>query len=326
MSKTIKWGILGTGWIASQFTKDLAYASNGEAYAVGSRTAESAEKFAAEYGIKKAHASYEDLVNDPEVDAIYVATPHPFHKENVLLCLRAGKAVLCEKPFTVNAGEVEELVSFARENKIFLMEGMWTRFLPAICKVREWLNEGKIGEIKLVKADFGFRADYDPEGRLLNPKLGGGALLDAGIYPVSFASMIFGAEPEQVWSTAHIGDTGVDEEFSLLFSYGSGKTAQLNGAVRLGLTNIAFIYGTDGHIRIPSFLNAYTAELHVNGNVTTFEDDRESIGYAFEAEELGRCLIEGRTESSVIPLGESVSIMKLLDQIRGQWGLRYPFE
>ncbi|MCM3781786.1 Gfo/Idh/MocA family oxidoreductase [Neobacillus mesonae] len=326
MSKTIKWGILGTGWIASQFTKDLAFASNGEAYAVGSRNLDSASRFAAEYGIEKAHGSYEDLVNDSEIDAIYVATPHPFHKENVLLCLRAGKAVLCEKPFTVNAAELEEVVSYAKENKIFLMEGMWTRFLPAIRQVREWIAQEKIGEIKLVKADFGFRADDNPEGRLLNPNLGGGALLDAGIYPVSFASMIFGAEPKQVWSTADIGKTGVDEQFSLLFDYGSGKTAQLNGAVRLGLTNEAYIYGTEGYIRIPSFLNAATAVLHVNGNEEVFEDNRTSLGYAFEAEEVGRCLSEGETESSVIPLEESVAIMKLLDQIRGQWGLRYPFE
>ncbi|MBB3131435.1 putative dehydrogenase [Paenibacillus rhizosphaerae] len=326
MPKTIKWGILGTGWIASQFTKDLAFAENGEAAAVGSRTLDSASRFAADYGIGKAYGSYEELANDPDIDAIYVATPHPAHKENVLLCLKAGKAVLCEKPFTVNASELEEAVSYAKENKVFLMEGMWTRFLPVIRKVREWLDEGRIGEVQLVKADFGFRAGVNPEGRLFNPSLGGGALLDAGIYPVSFASMIFGAEPEEVSSTAQIGSTGVDEQFSLLLSYGSGKTAQLNGAIRLNMDNEACIYGTEGYIRIPSFLNATRAALYVNGSEEIFEDDRTSLGYAFEAEEVARCLAEGRTESSVIPLEESVAIMKLLDRIRGQWGLRYPFE
>lgn len=326
MPKTIQWGILGTGWIASQFTKDLAFAVNGVAAAVGSRTMDSASRFAADYGIGKAYGSYEELANDPDIDAIYVATPHPAHKENVLLCLKAGKAVLCEKPFTVNAGELEEAVSYAKENKVFLMEGMWTRFLPVIRKVREWLDEGRIGDVQLVKADFGFRAGVNPEGRLFNPSLGGGALLDAGIYPVSFASMIFGAEPEEVSSTAQIGSTGVDEQFSLLLSYGAGKTAQLNGAIRLNMDNEACIYGTEGYIRIPSFLNATRAALYVNGSEEIFEDDRTSLGYAFEAEEVARCLAEGRTESSVIPLEESVAIMKLLDRIRGQWGLRYPFE
>ncbi|MET3851075.1 putative dehydrogenase [Paenibacillus sp. OAE614] len=206
------------------------------------------------------------------------------------------------------------------------MEGMWTRFLPVIRKVREWLDEGRIGDVQLVKADFGFRAGVNPEGRLFSPSLGGGALLDAGIYPVSFASMIFGAEPEEVSSTAQIGSTGVDEQFSLLLSYSTGKTAQLNGAIRLNMDNEACIYGTEGYIRIPSFLNATRAALYVNGSKEIFEDDRTSLGYAFEAEEVARCLAEGRTESSVIPLEESVAIMKLLDRIRGQWGLRYPFE
>jgi dihydrodiol dehydrogenase / D-xylose 1-dehydrogenase (NADP) len=325
--KVIKWGILGTGGIASAFARDLEFAKNTEKLAVGSRTKESAEKFAEEHGVARAYGSYEELVKDSDVDAIYIATPHPFHKENAMACLRAGKAVLCEKPFTINSGELEEVIQFAREQKLFLMEAMWTKFLPPILKVREWIESGKIGEVLMVKADFGFRAPWQPERRLLNAALGGGALLDVGIYPVTFATMIFGTNPEKILSTAHIGETGVDEQFSILMSYPSGKTATLNGAFRIDLTNEAHIYGTEGSIRIPSFHSAKSAFLYKNGKeAETFLDDRQSAGYAFEIEEVGRCLNQGLLESPVVPLDESLKIMKLMDGIRGQWGLKYPGE
>ncbi|MEK5234951.1 Gfo/Idh/MocA family oxidoreductase [Paenibacillus sp. FSL L8-0470] len=324
----VKWGILSTGWIAHQFTTDLAHASNGTAYAVGSRTQESADEFAKNHGIPVAYATYEDLVSDPEVDAIYIGTPHPFHKDNVLLALRAGKAVLCEKPFTVNSSELEEIVAYAREQKLFLMEAMWSRYIPANVKVREWLSSGRIGDVRLVKADLGFRSNWNPEGRLLNPVLGGGALLDVGIYPISFASMVFGPHPETISSTVHIGDTGVDEHFSLLLSYGDGKSASLNGGIRLKMVEEAHVFGTEGYILVKGTLvNPKSAELYIGGElVETFEDDRTSIGYSFEAEEVGRCLQAGLTESPVMTLDESVAIMKLLDQVRGQWGLKYPGE
>ncbi|MNB86740.1 1,5-anhydro-D-fructose reductase [compost metagenome] len=325
---TIKWGILSTGWIAHKFATDLANASNGIAYAVGSRTQESADEFARSHGIPVAYATYEELVSDPEVDAIYIGTPHPFHKENALLALRAGKAVLCEKPFTVNSAELEEVVAYAREQKLFLMEAMWSRYIPANAKVREWVAAGRIGDVRLVKADLGFRADWNPQGRLLNPELGGGALLDVGIYPVSFASMILGPHPESVSSTVHIGETGVDEHFSLLLTYEGGKSASLNGGIRLKLTEEAHVFGTDGHIVVKGTLvNPREAELYVGGElVETFKDDRTSAGYCFEAEEVGRCLQAGLTESPVMTLDESVAIMRLLDQVRAQWGLKYPGE
>ncbi|MEF2967683.1 Gfo/Idh/MocA family oxidoreductase [Paenibacillus sp. M1] len=325
--KQIKWGIMGTGWIAEQFAKDLAYVSNGVGLAAGSRTLESANKFADKFGLPRAYGSYEELVKDPDIDAIYVATPHPYHRENVLTALNAGKAVLCEKPFTVNSGELEKLIATAKQHNLFLMEAMWTRFLPPIVQVRKWLEEGRIGEVKLLKAEFGFRSDWNPAGRLLNPQLGGGALLDAGIYPVSFASMIFGSEPERVWTTADIGETGVDEQFSILLDYGRGRAASLHGAVRLDLTNDASIHGTKGMIHIQSFLNATEAVLRVTGQEEEkFSDDRKAAGYAFEAEEVGRCLLEGLKESPTISLEESLSILKLLDRVRSEWGLKYPFE
>ncbi|MNU79726.1 1,5-anhydro-D-fructose reductase [compost metagenome] len=324
---SVKWGILGTGWIAQKFADDLAFVENAECLAVGSRSLESASRFAGAHGVARAYGSYEELVQDPDVDVIYVATPHPFHKENTLTTLHAGKAVLCEKPFTVNGAELEEMIKLAREKKLFLMEAMWTRFLPPIVKVREWIKSGRIGEVQLVKAEFGFKTKWNPEHRLLNLELGGGALLDTGIYPVSFASMIFGAAPNRISSTSRIGTTGVDEQFSLLLDYGNGRSALLSGAVSLGLTNDAYIHGTEGYIHIPSFLNAKTATLYASGaEEEVFTDDRESAGYNFEAEAVGQYLREGHLESPVITLDESLNIMKLLDEVRAQWGLKYPFE
>ncbi|CQR46356.1 1,5-anhydro-D-fructose reductase [Paraliobacillus sp. PM-2] len=326
MMKKIKWGILATGDIATAFASDLTYVENGACYAVGSRNLTKAQKFADKFGATHAYGSYEELAADPDVDVIYIATPHPYHKENVLTCLRAGKAVLCEKPFTVNANELEELITYARDKKLFLMEGMWTRFLPAIRKVREWIASHEIGDIRLVKADFGIRAPWLPEWRLLNPELGGGALLDVGIYSVSFTSMILGANPEKIMSTAHLGETGVDEHFSILLTYPEGKTASLNGAIRVGLKNEAIIHGTKGYIQIPSFHNAREASLHVGETVQTFKDNREVLGFRFEAEEVGRLLQNNQKESDIISLDESLAIMKLMDSIREQWGLTYPFE
>lgn len=324
---TIRWGIVGTGVIASLFTKDLAYAEQAIPYAVGSRSQGSADRFASEHGIPHAYGSYEELVTDPELDAIYIATPHPYHREHALLALRAGKSVLCEKPFTINTAELEELVSYARAHKLFLMEGMWTRFLPAIAKVREWIQAGRIGEVQIVKADIGFVAPFDPESRLLKLELGGGALLDVGIYPISFASMIFGQQPVQVHSTAHIGTTGADEHFTVMLDYGAGRSAALHAGVRLKMAEEAIIYGTEGYIRIPSFLNAHSARLYSNaGEVEVFEDPRTSHGFNFEQDEVRRCLLAGSLESSIMPLDESLAITQLMDSIRGQWGLRYPSE
>ncbi|MNW31915.1 1,5-anhydro-D-fructose reductase [compost metagenome] len=323
-TKRVKWGLISTGWIAEKFAADLAHASNGELYAVASRTIESADKFAKQFNIPKAYGSYEELLADPEVDVVYIGTPHPMHKENILSALHAGKSVLCEKPVTMNSEELEEVLAVAKEKQLFFMEAMWTRYLKPIRQVREWLAEGKIGDVLLLKAEFGFRMEWDPNHRLLNPELGGGALLDAGIYPVSFASMIFGPNPERMASTAHIGETGVDEQFSIMLSYSEGRTAMLNGAIRLGLPNDAFIQGTKGYIHIPRFLFSDSATLYVDGEEpVVIKDDREFAGYAYEAEEVGRCLQEGLLESPVMTWEESLGIMRLLDQARGQWGLRY---
>lgn len=325
--KTIKWGIIGAGWISGKFVSDLVHAQGAEVVAVAARTLASAEKFAAKHNIAKAYGSYEELASDAEIDIVYIGTIHPVHKDHMLLCLRAGKSVLCEKPFTMTAAEAEEVARCAEEHGVFLMEAMWTRFLAPMRQVRAWLAEGRIGEVRLVKADFGFDAGWNPDGRLLDPDKGGGALLDAGIYPISFASMIFGEQPKEIKSHVHIGETGVDEQFSLLFEYEGGGTAQLNAAVRLSMANDAYVFGTKGYIHIPHFLMAKTAKLHIHRQETVeHTDHRTAEGYAFEAEEAMNSLRNGKKQSEVMPVAETVAIMDTLDRIRGQWNLRYPFE
>lgn len=325
--RKIQWGIMGCGGISSTFAKDLKLAEGAELTAVAARSQEKAEAFAEQYGFARAYGSYEQFLNDPEVEIVYVGTIHPLHKEQVLACLHAGKSVICEKPFTINAAEAQEIVRVAREKKLFVMEAMWSRFLPPLAQTREWLKQGLIGDVQLVKADFGFDAGWNSEGRLLNKEQGGGALLDAGIYPVSFASMVYGGQPKTIMSSAHIGETGVDERFSLLLEYEGGRTAALNGAVRLNLKNDAYVYGTKGYIHIPNFLFAKEASLHVYGEEPVpIEDDRQFAGYKYEAEAAMACLRSGALENDVIPLDETVGIMDTMDRIRRQWGLSYPSE
>jgi len=325
--RKIGWGILGAGGISSAFAKDLKLVEGAELTAVAARSADTAEAFAAQYGAARSYGSYEELLQDPDVDVVYIGTLHPWHEKQAIACLEAGKAVLCEKPFTMNAAEARNVVRVAREKKLFAMEAMWTRFLPPIVQVREWLKQELIGEVQLVKADFGFDVGWQPEGRLLNKELGGGALLDAGIYPVSFASMVFGEQPTKVMSSAVIGETGVDERFSLLLEYAGGRTAALNGAVRLNLQKDAYIYGTKGYILVPDFLFGREAHLHINGEEAQHvSDDRTYAGYRHEAQEVTDCLRSGRLESEIMPLDETVRIMETLDRARAPWGLVYPTE
>ncbi len=317
------WGILGAGRIATRFVTDLKKLSKARLVAVGSRTLDKACTFAAQYGVERAYGSYAEMLADPAVDIVYVATPHPFHLEHTLLCLNAGKAVLCEKPMEINAQRVSEMVETARRNKVFLMEAMWTRFLPVIVQVRRWIAEGRIGKVRMLSADFGFRAAWDPQGRLFNPALAGGALLDVGIYVVAFASMLFGT-PTQVHATAYLGETGVDEQTALLLRYADGQLALLACAVRTNTPHQALILGTEGRITVPNFWHATLATLDVNGQPTI--KARGKSGYQFEAAEVMACLAAGQTESAIMPLDESIAIAQTLDQARAQIGLTYPME
>lgn len=320
--RKIRWGIMGAGNISRKFASDLAESRRAELVAVASRSIERAKKFAKEFEISRTYGNYEEFVQDQDVDIVYIGTLHPMHKEGMLLCLKAGKAVLCEKPFTMDANEAEQIIQIARAQKTFVMEAMWTRYLPAIVQTRKWIEEGRIGEVKTMTANFGFNIGWNPASRLLNKKMGGGALLDVGVYPVSFASMIFRQQPANMMSSAHIGKTGVDERFSALFEYSENRTALFSAAVRLKLANDAFIYGTEGYIQLPDFYSARSAFLFRSDGVTEeFNDHRQSHGYIFEAEEAMQCFLEGRQESPLMPLDETLNIMKTMDSMRNQWGV-----
>ena len=327
MQKKTRWGILGPGTISQKFATGLKAVSDAEITAVGSRDLQRANAFADTFSIPHRHGNYTDLAHNPDVDVIYVATPHPFHKECAMLCLEAGKAVLCEKPLTVNAEQAEEMIACARQNNQFLMEAMWTRFLPVIVKVREWLADGAIGEPRLLTADKGSRQTLSTEtleGRLFNPELGGGGLLDVGVYTIALAYMVFGA-PSMITSLAHIGETNVDEQASILLGYDAGQIANLFCAIRTETSKEARIIGTKGAIHIPEFWQATSATLIRTGrDPLHIEMPFIGNGYENQAIEVINCLREGKLESDVMPLDESLSIMKTMDTIRFQWGLKYP--
>lgn len=321
-----RWGILGLGSIARQFATGLKELPDAELIAVGSRTQEKADKFGNEFGASHCHASYEALANDPDVDAIYIATPHSAHREDALLCLDAGKAVLCEKPFTINAAQAEKVIQRAREKNVFCMEAMWSRFFPLIYRLRDLMAKGAIGEARMLYADFGFRAGINPESRLFNPAMGGGGLLDVGVYPISLASMLFGT-PDAVTGLAHIGETGVDEQAGMVLRYDAGRLAVLSTGVRINTPQDAVILGTDGRITIHSpWWKPVRMTVSANGKDEDVSMPFTGNGYQFEAQEVARCVRAGKMESDVMPLEETLAVMRTMDELRAQWGLKYPME
>lgn len=327
MSRKVRWGILATGSIARLFAADLKLLPDAELTAVGSRSLQNADKFADEFGIPLRFGSYAALAACPEVDAVYVATPNPFHKENTLLCLNAGKAVLCEKPFAINAAEAREMIAAARANNVFLMEAMWVRFTPLFQKVREWVRDGLIGDIRLVQSDFGFHSKRGIDSRVFNPDLGGGSLLDVGIYPISMASFIYGKQPETIRSSVRFGPTGVDEQAAMIFMYGGGQMAVLSSAVTLWTQRETIIFGTGGFIHIYGpWHQLRRVCVNVDGNEMIEEFPRIGRGYAYQALELMSCLNAGKTESEIMSLDETLAIMETMDAIRKQWNFKYPME
>lgn len=322
----LRWGILGPGAISRKFATGLLDADNGRLVAVGSRSKARAAAFAAEFGAEHSHDSYEGLVNNPQVDAIYIGTPHTFHREHSTLALKHDKHVLCEKPFALNRHEGAQMVMIAQARKRFLMEAMWSRYLPTLVKTRELIADGAIGEVRMLQADFGFRTGFNPESRLFDPALGGGALLDVGIYPLSLASMLFG-KPSHIKSIANLGQTGVDEETAILLGYLNGQIALCSTAIRLDTPHDAVIMGTEGSIRIhPSWWVSEKLTLKTKAGEQTFELPFKGNGYTHEAEEVGRCVLEGQLESPVMPLSESVDLLETMDLLRREWGLKYPTE
>lgn len=323
MNHTVGWGILGAGRIAGKFATEAKLVPGARLVAVGSRSAEKAGEFAQQNGVERAYGSYAELVADPDVDAIYVATLHPQHCEHTLLALDAGKAVLCEKPFAVTGREARLMIERARARKLFLMEAMWARFNPITVQVRQWIADGRIGEPRMVTVDFGFRAAWNPQSRLLNPALAGGALLDVGVYVLAYASMVFG-RPAQIQAVGHIGETGVDEQVAMVLKYDQGQIASLTCAIRTPSPQGARIDGTEGAIEIPAFWRAPIARL-----IRPKEDPVEAtgdFGFQYEIAEALACLAAGQTESPNLPLDETLAIAETMDEVRRQIGVKYPFE
>ena len=329
MSETIKWGILGTGRISRAFAEGLRTASNGNLHGVASRNHTRSKAYAEEWSVPLAFENYQQMAESDVIDAVYVATPHTQHAENSILCMKNGKAVLCEKPIAVNYGQTKEMVAQARKSNVLLMEGMWSRFPPLMTELRKIISAGEIGEVRTLQADFGFKPKArEPEGRLLNPNLAGGSLLDIGIYPISLASMVMG-KPKSFVSDWHRGPTGIDEQASCILKYDNGSMALLHSSLESETRQEAFLSGAEGNIRIHKQCwkpQKMTITSNLSQKEKIVEMPFEGNGFNYEAEFFGKLLLEGKTDNEIMSLDESLEIMTLLDQIRKEWGLFYPFE
>lgn len=320
----IRWGILGTGFIAGLQTQDLI--ENGfTVQAVGSRNVESSRQFSEKFDIPAAHESYEALVTDPNVDVVYIATPHTYHHAHALLALNAGKHVLVEKPFTINAREAQDVVTLAEAKGLVALEAMWSRFLPHMVRLREIINDGTLGEARKIVASHNQNLPKDPAHRLNDPALGGGALLDLGVYPVSFAFDILG-NPETIRASASMTATGVDRQTAAIFEYGGGQQAIVDCELDAASANRAMVIGTEGWIEIEStWYNPTPFTVHaVDGSVVErYEQPVTSRGMQYQAAELERLVGEGVTAGTILPPSETVAVMAAMDEIRRQIGLSY---
>ena len=325
--KTFRWGILGTGNIARLIASDLQLLPDAELVAVGSRSQERADAFADEFEVSQRFSSYEDVVTDGAVDVVHVATPHSGHVDHATTALEAGCAVLCEKPMALNVDRATDLIETARSEDQFLMEGMWTRFLPVMDDVRRVVSEEALGDVQQFRADIGLVQSFDPEHRLYAPELGGGALLDLGVYPIAMTLDLFGA-PDSVVSTAEVGKTGVDEQCTVVFEYDSDLQAAWQASIRGDMGRTCAISGNEGRLQgRRSWWKGAPYDLSLeNGTEATFARPFEGNGYQFELAHVMRCLREGRTESPVMPHEDSRSILQITDALRREWGVRYPEE
>ncbi|MFZ6646738.1 Gfo/Idh/MocA family protein [Undibacterium sp. TJN25] len=328
MTTPIRWGILGTGQIARRFADALSALPDARLHAIASRQLASAQAFAA--GLEPAnngvrcYGDYQSLAQDADVDVIYVATPHSLHAENTLMALQAGKPVLCEKPFTMNARQTNELVRMARDKNLFLMEAMWTRFLPAVQEARKLVLGGEIGKPRLIQADFGFASDLGPEHRLRNPTLGGGGLLDVGIYPLSIAAFLLG-EITGAEAVAELGDTGVDEQSAFILRHKSGGLSSCISSIKASTPADFVVSGELGHIRLhaPFYRCAGLTITLDNTPARSISLPYVGNGYTHQAIEAMRCLRAGLIESPVMSLDETMALMGWMDRMRQQFGLHY---
>lgn len=320
------WGILGAGSIAGALVHAIR-AEGGDVRAVASRSADRAAAFAAEFGVEQGVVGYDTLLADPEIDAVYVATTNDLHHRNTLDAIAAGKAVLCEKPFALNLAQAEEMAAAARTAGVFVMEAMWMRFIPAIEAMLAAVDDGAIGTVRAVHADFAFISDAGPGNRLVEPALGGGALLDLGVYPITFAQLVLGA-PSSVAARANLAPTGVDEQVAAVLGFEDGAIATAYASYRAASPMEAQVVGTDGYIRVHApFHNPDRFDvIGPDGTTTVHEVPHGDSGYRFEVAEVHRALRAGETESSRRPLSDTLAIMETLDEIRRQVGVAYPGE
>ncbi len=324
-----RWGIIGLGKIARKFADDLRLLPNAKLHAVASTSLERSLSFAAEYGAPHAFGSYEDIVQCPDLDVVYVATPHVLHCENSLLCLENGISVLCEKPFAMNSAEARRMVGAARRNRVFLMEALWTRFIPAVDHALQLVSEGAIGQVHTVKSDFGFKLPFDPKSRIYDKALGGGSLLDIGIYPALLSLFILGKPaPEDILAAAAFTPTDVDESCVFTFRYPQDKLALGHSTVAANTPVEAWLYGTEGTIYMyPRWHHAQKLRVSKYDGREEIEEEiempYEGWGYAFEAKHVMECLREERLESDLIPLDFSLDLAETLETIREKIGLVY---
>ncbi len=325
--KTYKWGILGTGRIAGKFVEDLKLLPNACLYAVGSRNKIRAENFAYEHGIPNAYGSYEGLASDPGVDIIYIATPHPEHYPNSILCFECKKAVLCEKPVAMNQRQFEQMVNKAEEKGCFFMEALWTRFIPSFIRCKEIVNKGLIGKVRIIESDFCFNAPVNPEGRIYNPKLGGGSLLDIGLYTLFFALEI-GSKIVEIEAKASFASTGVDETCSMLLKHSEGEISVLFCSIATSGRVESIIHGSRGMIRLNRMWHTPTSMDLIPDNEPPqrVEFPEPAHGYQYEAAEVMKCLDEDRIESTIWNWEKSRQLIALLDRIRGIARITYPPE
>jgi len=326
MKSVIGWGFIGAGGITKRVMNDFKELSDAKLVAVFSRTEANAVQLALPYGAK-AYTDCEAMIRNPEVDAIYVATPHHLHMEHACLALELGKPVLCEKPFAPNAAQVRKMVEKARKTGTYLMEAMWTRFFPVTRKVMQWVSDGAIGDVHYLTADFGFSAAENPQSRLFNPDMAGGSLLDVGVYAVSYASMVFGSKPVEVLSRSRSTSTGVDARMACLLEYENGQMASLFSSISTSTPQEVRITGTKGHIEVPRFWSPRDARLIIGDRLEdTIKDERIGEGFGYEFTAVHEDLRAGRKENALITLDESIAVAETLDTLRAQWGLVYPFE
>ncbi|MDO5703107.1 MAG: Gfo/Idh/MocA family oxidoreductase [Lachnospiraceae bacterium] len=325
----MKWGILATGTIAAKFAKTInaMQAEGEELIAVGSRNEEKARDFASVHGIPGAYGSYEELAADPEVEAVYIATPNNMHYANALLCLNAGKNVLCEKPFTTSAADAANLYRIAEEKGLFIMEAFWIRFLPLYEKLLEVIRSGEYGKLRHARCDYGFIAKGARRERKFRSELGGGALLDIGIYNLGFLRMVMDADPEVFTSVVHFNEFGTDDFSILQLRYPDGKTAHSLQAIGMQIDRQAALYFDRASIYLPDFQGAYSMTiLPVDGEPVTIECPPDFNGFEYEIREASRCVREGRSHSVIFRPEDSIAVLQLLDDVRESWNMRFSYE